>query len=370
VAGTQKLDVEGLSYFLPFVFNRKLYFSTYAPGDNSRFSLNVVVGDTLQTRQVSAPAPVFPSMPLGAEAFRGDLYIAGKPSDGSTGSSLYRFDGRRLTEIIKLTGVPGDVNLWVAGGALFITHLDESSDMSLDALWRSDGTAGGTVLMSSTKLSYVNPGPGGLIGFRDVIGSDLDVYNIPAVGEIALIGSFPHADYHSGAGVDGTIGKFAYFSFQNKDLERELWRTDGTATGTGRILASPPGIPSLGFMMLTVGGKAYFAAMNAKGGSSLFVTDATTSNPTQLTPNVSGGPQGIDVINGKVVFSFRSNSRSNTQLYQTNGTTAGTKLLSSILLPQAERAGLIVVNSHLYVWAIQSHPSTRQLWRLYFDESL
>jgi ELWxxDGT repeat protein len=369
IAGTQKFDVDDLSYFPPFVFKRKLYFSTYASDEDRRFVLNVVVGDTTTTRQVSAPAAIYPMLGYPGEVFGGTLFFVGDPADGSTGSSLYRFDGRRVSEVLKLTGMDGHAELRIAGGAMFVVHYDESADPAkADAVWRSDGTVDGTVLIDSGKLSFVYPGVAGLIGFVDEVGSDVEVFNIPAIGEITLISRHPNPDDYRSPYTVGTIGKNVVFLVQDPDQRQELWRTDGTAAGTQRIFTSPTGSKGIG-SLVNVGDEACFVSPNSKGGSSLFVTDGTETGTIQLTPTVSGGIQGIQLLDGAVVFTLKANSKSSPRLYRTDGTVAGTRLVSGLtaLQPTAE-VWLLAVENHLYAWASRSDQMSRRLWRLYIDD--
>jgi ELWxxDGT repeat protein len=111
------------------------------------------------------------------------------------------------------------------------------------------------------------------------------------------------------------------------DLGRELWKSDGTAGGTRLVKDVSPGLGS--------------------------------SNPHELT-----------TINGKLLFAASLNGCSdggcpNTELWESDGTAAGTKLLKDI---DSSGGGsdpnyLTVVNDTVFFWAQVREQTPPQLWR-------
>lgn len=131
---------------------------------------------------------------------------------------------------------------------------------------------------------------------------------------------------------------FAGFTFQDSDF----WVTDGTANGTMRVNeTSGPRLTQL-FSSAVINGKLIFTAFNLGSGSmELWVSDGTSagtkvllgkSTPfifTRSSSDENGGIKNEAVYNGKVYF-FATDDTNGKQLWSTDGTSAGTKMLTKI----------------------------------------
>ncbi len=136
------------------------------------------------------------------------------------------------------------------GALLFM--LDDGS--SGGELWRSDGTASGTVLVRD-----INPGPNGSSVFRPT-----------TVGDVVFFG----AD-------DGIHGV-------------ELWRSDGTESGTFLVKDIRPGPPSSSLGWLTgLGDRLYFSASDGIHGDELWMSDGTEEG-TVMVADLNPGPADAD----------------------------------------------------------------------------
>ncbi len=117
-----------------------------------------------------------------------------------------------------------------------------------------------------------------------------------------------------------------------------LWVSDGTAAGTTQVKQSVTGT---GFTQL--GGSVLFAASDAAHGSELWVTDGTAAGTTLLkdiNPGTGSGfvgtingslsiPTSLRPAGGKMVF-LGDDGTTGTELWVTDGTSAGTSLLKDI----------------------------------------
>ncbi|NVO19880.1 MAG: T9SS type A sorting domain-containing protein [Bacteroidetes bacterium] len=170
-------------------------------------------------------------------------------------------------------------------------------------LWKTDGTTSGT-----SCLLDINEG---------------------------AYGSYPHEF--------AVIGnKMLFGATDNSGLE-DLWITDGTTAGTESIKSiSPYYNPASGIRAITpFGTKAFFIATDGTNGSELWVTDGT-SDGTMMLKDIDTIPDsgGLDwtssfmVLNNKIYFEA-SESIHGRELWESDGTAAGTKLLKDIY-PGAE----------------------------------
>ncbi|WP_206208978.1 Ig-like domain-containing protein [Vogesella mureinivorans] len=144
----------------------------------------------------------------------------------------------------------------------------------------------------------------------------------------------------------------ALFQADDGTTGRELWVTDGSEAGTIRLKNIIPGAegsePSLNGMARVGNGKVVFAV----NGGELWITDGTVSGTVQLkdldtgssTPSFNGNsvsseirdytPPGIgadftSIGGGKVIFQANTDAKG-VELWITDGTSAGTRLLADI----------------------------------------
>src|SRR5215217_7331729 len=110
---------------------------------------------------------------------------------------------------------------------------------------------------------------------------------------------------------------------------RELWRTDGTATGTFLVKDILPG--SVGSDLAnftTVGSQVFFTASDRQFGPvQLWVTDGTAAGTVKVSATISGAENFV-AYNGFLYFNGQDNFASRS-VFRTDGTAAGTVLVSA-----------------------------------------
>src|SRR5216110_3545184 len=170
------------------------------------------------------------SSPDGLTDVNGTLFFVA--SDPTNGRELWKSDGTAAgTVLVKdINPGPGDSSpdgLTDVNGTLFFV----ASDANGCELWKSDGTAAVTVLVKD-----INPGPGD---------------------------SSPDGLTN----VNGTL----FFAAFDPTTGRELWKSDGTAAGTVLVGDINPGPDSSNPHELTaVGGRLFFAASEPNTGTELW----------------------------------------------------------------------------------------------------
>lgn len=263
-----------------------------------------------------------------------------------TGIELWQSDGtdagtNMLKDIIVLGTHPDPHtfgaeprNFAVSGGKMFFSGINTTSMEKV--LYETDGTAAGTKRLDPgmppgyivTENYYLHNG--GI--YYGGPGGQLWRYNI-STEQAALVkdidpryvggNSFPPM-----AEMNGKL----YFAATDSTHGIELWTTDGTTNGTFMVKDIQQGIGgSLPQMRgsIVYKDKLYFAAQDTANGVEIWETDGTEAGTKQLvnlfTDTKSGSFKGMINYADKMFFFAKHTSA--WQLYQTDGTAAGTRLI-------------------------------------------
>lgn len=200
------------------------------------------------------------------------------------------------------------------------------------ALWRTDGTPGGTALV---RLLFANSSCG--VSTPEVLGNRLVFVITQGPGfqvwrsdgtargtePIAVLPYSPRL--LSGGPVE--MGGAAYFGFQGNNYQPgPLWKTDGTTEGTIEVAVwadfrSPA----------VAGNRVFFKGRSFEAGDELWVTDGSTGG-TRLVKDIwpglsSGNPESITPVGDRVFFV--ADDGSGRQLWVSDGTAVGTKVTRS-----------------------------------------
>jgi len=218
-------------------------------------------------------------------------------------------------------------------------------------LWISDGTPDGTSMVAD-----INPGPAGCDcqNFQVVNGKVLFTAEHPDYGKELWVtdgtaeGTALLKDIFDGAGA--SMESFAngedyfyvfddvlYFSAENSTAGQELWRSDGTAAGTFMVKNISTFTNSFKHSRPSEfeahQGKLYFAADNQNDGRELYVTDGTAAG-TRLVKNINSGSSSSDPSDllslGDFLIFKAEGSFFNTELWRSDGTAGGTVLVKEV----------------------------------------
>lgn len=228
----------------------------------------------------------------------------------------------------------GDSNpdfLTNVNGVLYFVAYDAAHGREL---WKSDGTAAGTVMVKD-----INPGSGNGITTSSGV-------------------------YYYFANVNGVL----YFTATDGTNGRELWKSDGTEAGTVMVSNIYPGSGSSDPYLLTnVNGVLYFVANNGTNGDELWKSDGTEAG-TVMVKDIRNGsnpstPRFLTNVNGVLYFVAYTAGPFDAELWKSDGTDAGTVLVKDIVSGNtgSNPESLININGVLYFCADDG--SGKSLWK-------
>lgn len=272
--------------------------------------------------------------PVALGAHRALLHLTSNDADeasfdiGITGTGSFAPGPLKLERDLNQQGSgPTLVTGAVLGGCYY--YAATTSDAGTE-LWRTDGTASGTIMFKD-----INPGAGS---------------------------SFP--------GAFAALGGVLYFTANDGVNGTELWKSDGTSTGTVMVknintvsaISSSPSVP------VVMGGAIYFAANDGPDGSELWRSDGTNAG-TVLVKDIASGTASSSIssltVIGNMLFFSANDGVNGTELWKSDGTTAGTVMVKDInttAFTGSNPAGLRAAGSWL-VFSANDGVNGMELWR-------
>jgi len=250
-----------------------------------------------------------------------------------------RLEGRTLLAAAPGAQLAADINTGT-GMTFYSGGVDVNGTLlfrSPDALWRSDGTAAGTVPVRTGLYLEFDSFYGGMFAAGgkayflarsdplEAAPRGLWVSDGTAAGTRMLFSSetlLPAA----------AAGNSVYF--WRWGAEGGLWKSDGTDAGTVRVRDMAANAAAQSMAYNPADGRVYFNAIAAGTGLELWSTDGTDAG-TRLVKDINPGPADGSVTNvtashGKVFFSATPAGSAQAQPFVTDGTAAGTVMLKKI----------------------------------------
>lgn len=320
-------------------------------------------------------------------------------NDGVNGRELWKSDGSAAGTVLVKDITPGTsdygpTSLANLNGTLFFSADDGVNGREL---WKSDGTAAGTVLVKDINNGSTGSNPdnltsvNGLLFFsaddgkngRELWESDGTAKGTKMVKDIysgstnfTYHGYYGHSHTHQTnssnpsnfLNANGTL----FFVANDGTHGRELWKSDGTSKGTVLVADTQPGSGSSSPSYLTnVSGTVFFGANDGTHGWELWKSDGTAAgtvlvqdiNPGSSSPYYDGSLPSDLVNAGGTVF-FRANDGTHgRELWQSDGTAAGTVLVKDINPGTAngDPESLTVSGGHLF-FSANDGATGQELW--------
>ncbi|RKG94242.1 HYR domain-containing protein [Corallococcus carmarthensis] len=248
-------------------------------------------------------------------------------------------------------------------------------------LWRTDGTEAGTTLVRDIKTGAGDSYPRNLTAVGNTLyftAEDNEHGRAVWKSDGTEAGTVHIKDFNTAATgrmptVLGAAGDTLVFLVSSSQEASELWRTDGTDAGTQPLLRVPSSLIARfsGVRFVPVGTRVFVVAQGIDVGDSVWVTDGTEAGTVRLArPSVYGleSVRGFTPWEGGLAFVLKTRLGAS-ELWRTDGTDAGTSRLTR--LPSgnvfALPTGLVPFQGALLTTA--GDPWTpHALWRMERDE--
>jgi ELWxxDGT repeat protein len=278
------------------------------------------------------------------------LYFFGTNTPGMN-YELYSSDGTlsgtQMVKEINLHGNDGAVHPFAPeyfamlpiGNTLYFTGNDYQNGAEL---WKSDGTATGTVLVKDINTTFTESGaPANFIEFNNKLffcatetgaASDTSFWmsDGTGVGTVKLKdGLFNYRDYAI------MNNKLYFYAEELPGNTGGLWVTDGTVSGTKKITSVAKGYNTFGdfnkpIHLTAVNGKLVYAANTNSLGNELWVSDGNAS--ANMLKDLNNAPEdsypsNFLEVNGRVYFKATSGFLTpgeHIDVWSTDGTLSGT----------------------------------------------
>ncbi|QHT65257.1 T9SS type A sorting domain-containing protein [Rhodocytophaga rosea] len=265
-------------------------------------------------------------------------------------------------------------NLTKAGSNLFFTANNASGQAGL---WKIDAIAGGPTLVKTVAASQLTAVGSNLYFSANEQETGYELWKsdgTPAgtvkVKDVPLQLPLSEYDYDSdivtfraSIGLTGT-NNLLYFTANNAIRNYELWRTDGTAAGTFKVMnvAVEPRYydEPKAQDFRTVGNTLFFTVENtAVSDMGIYKTEGDPQSTILIKQAYS--PQLLSPVNG--ILYFKVNNSGQIQLWKTTGTQAGTSLIKDLGLG-FEIEENVAIGNNLYFRSTSSPTTTGyELWK-------
>ena len=343
-------------------FNGAFYFHANDGTDNHElWKTDGTDAGTVLVKEINAEGS---SNPYGITVFNGALYFSA--DDGMNGTELWETDGTTAgTVMVKDINPTSDSNSPPYGFIEFNGALYFSADDGVNGYepWKTHGTADGTVLVKDIKtpatagpIPYKGSIPTGFTVFKGALYFSADDGVYGAGSELwktdgTATGTVMVADINTQAGSGSNPYSFTefngdlYFQADSGTNNAELWKSDGTAAGTVLVkdINTTPGgagsFPTLGSLnygdFIVFNGGLYFRADDGVNGTELWKTDGTNAGTVMVKDiNITGAQAGSGpyrfTVFNGALYFSADDGVNGYEPWKTDGTAAGTALVKDI----------------------------------------
>ena len=298
-------------------------------------------------------------------------------NNGVNGRELWKSDGTDAGTVMVKDIRPGSghsspQSFEALNGILYFGANDGVNGWEL---WRSDGTDAGTFMVRDIQPGFGSSEVDWLTEMNGYIYFSAETSGLGSTGrelwrtDGTLSGTTIVKDIATGAAssnpswfcnVNGTLFFPAYNNFNGF----ALWKSDGTDAGTDTVKDVPFGLDP--YIITSFNNQAYFNGSDPVLGPCLWKSDGTeggTSVVVDLTPGGSGGPKFMLAI-GNILYITYHNGSTGDELWRSDGTAAGTTLVKDIYPGNLGSTPTEMANINGILYFSANHPLYgNELWR-------
>jgi len=277
-------------------------------------------------------------------------------ADDSGGAAVWSSDGTD-PGTQRVAPISGEVDRAIASGGLY--YFTPKTSVPAE-LWRSDGTADGTFALWHGEANALLAMNGGVTfrGYDDLHGAE------PWFSDGTVAGTRMIADINAGSASsyaypNGPVVSNGVLFFPAQASSNQLpepWRSDGTGAGTRAITAD-----ALNPRTFTdVNGTIYFAGDIHDSAFDLWRTDGSNSGTIKIRhfEALDRAPSLMWSVSGKLLFMLRRAG----ELWRSDGTPAGTVMVSKVSVPLCPNPEDYATMNGVLYWIYVSGTAF-ELWR-------
>lgn len=242
-------------------------------------------------------------------------------------------------------------------------------------LWKTDGTADGTVLVKDIVAGPGGSQPNKLTSAGNTLyftaddgihGRELWKTDGTTAGTVMVSDIYPQGG--SGDPYHLTFSNgLLFFTANEPQHGAELWKTDGTAGGTAMIKDIYQGVAgSFAQRLVDVNGVVFFTATNSNNGYELWKSNGTEGGTVMVKDINPGGssssPDQLTAIDGVLYFNA-DNGTQGRELWKSNGTDAGTVMIKDILVNNSSSPSHFVKANNVIFFAAYTPATGNELWK-------
>lgn len=268
-------------------------------------------------------------------------------NNGSTGVELWKSDGSSTGTVMAKDINQGNTQSSIITSNIIASTTDGAVFPAYTSAYGtepyfSDGTSAGTNIISNiSPTGSSSPYAMQTVKNNVYFLVDSDENNLAAIymfkssnKQLVKIFEAPVAGYQIQSNYAVADNGLVFFQMSNPYYyESEIWRTDGTSAGSFLLKTNAYYYYGPSTEIVTVGNTAYFPFADQYYGIELYKSDGTV-NGTKIVSDIYSGSQGSNpysLINYNGTLYFGATDEDNiTYLWTTNGTFAGTKKVAAI----------------------------------------
>jgi ELWxxDGT repeat protein len=306
------------------------------------------------------------------------LYFAANTAD--MGTELWKSDGTAagtvlVKDIQAGTGSSSPANFVVIGSTLYFSANNSTNGAEL---WRSDGTTAGTVMVKDIFSGTSSSSPANLTNVAGTLyfaatdstanGIELWKSDGTAAGTVMVLNINAIASTSSSPANLTAVGSRLFFSANDGINGTELWTSDGSAAGTVLVTNINPGNASSSpATFVAVGSTLFFSATDGTNGIELWKSDGAVPAAVlvkDINPgSANSSPTGLVNAGGTLFFRATTVANGN-ELWKSDGSTAGTVLVKDIVAGTGSStpSSLVAVGTGIY-FAATDGTNGIELWK-------